>query len=61
MFKQFFSFFIFVVLLIPGFVFSQSNLQEIKDNCFKMINDYYNPKVQVKLINRAIKKILDEK
>mgnify|MGYP006074435949 FL=1 len=39
----------------------KDNLQEIKDNCFKMINDYYNPKVQVKLINRAIKKILDEK
>lgn len=39
----------------------KDNLQEIKDNCFKMINDYYNPKIQVKLINTAIKKILDEK
>lgn len=39
----------------------KGNSQEIKDNCSKVIDDYYNPKIQVKLINKAIKKILNEK
>tara|TARA_B100000767_G_C19756749_1_gene533271 strand:- start:968 stop:2110 length:1143 start_codon:yes stop_codon:yes gene_type:complete len=35
--------------------------KETKDNCYKIIDDYYNPNIQVKLINNAVKKIINEK
>lgn len=32
-----------------------------KDNCYKIIDDYYNPNIQVKLINNAVKTVINEK
>ena len=34
---------------------------DVKDNYCKIIDDYYNPNMQSKLINKAVKKILHEK
>lgn len=34
---------------------------KIKDNCCKIIDDYYNPNIQSILINKAVKKVLNEK
>ncbi len=39
----------------------KGNSQEIKNNCCNMIADFYNPKIQSILINKAVKKVLNEK